>query len=295
MSPLERCASGVVAGLLMASACGLATAEDRCTQTHPETADAHPPESIDARASRSGPQPADAAALHACLVAPEDVLAERDRFVLVDARAPGEVARLRIPDILNLRLSDIGTSPFLPRDRRIVLIGDGTDTARLLRACLAARDGESPGIGVLAGGVRAWHRAGGQAIGDVAKLDLPWTVASSVVGEFIRLPGTWLVSDGPLSLPDDPPARRIDVAGHAPQAMAQRLRSQARTDPPLAIVALLGRDGDPIAWRKAFLSAGLPEPMFHAQGIDAYAAWTQQQAQANQQAGHARGLGCRWN
>lgn len=292
MNQPERYASGIMAGLLTVFACGAAIAQEHCVQTH---ADAQFSESHDVQPARSGAQQADVAALHACLVAPEDVLAGQDRFVLVDVRAPGEVARLRIPDVLNLHLSDIDTSPFISRDRPLVLVGDGTDTVRLLRACVEARDAESSGIRVLAGGVRAWHRAGGRVIGDIAKLELPWTVASSVIGEFTYLPGTWLVSDAMPSLPDIASARRIDAAGHAPQVLAQRLRAQARTHPPLAILIMLQGNDGLLPWRNAFLSAGLPEPMFHAQGIDAYAQWARQQAQGNQQAGRTLGLGCRWN
>lgn len=285
-----------VAGLLLLPLGTSVAGQQGCPDVRTETETTSP---LTAQAKTSDPSftPREQVVdLHACLIEARDVLADQAQYVLVDVRPPGEVARQRIHDALNLLPADVANSPFIPRDgKRVVLVGEGPDLPRLLRICADLSTGEGPMPQVLTGGVRAWHRAGGHVAGDIAGLEAPQAITATGVRELLRLPGAWLVTDAKTSPSDIEAGTLIHVAGRGPDAMAQHLRTRARSNTPLAIVALLDQQADQAAWRQLLLSVGLPEPMFYPDGIDAYARWTRQQIQMAEHAGRSLDTGCRWN
>lgn len=287
---------GVMTAVMMLLPCSHALAEQACMAAASDASDLQQIGSHnDLPNARADLRQVAPSSLRACLLSPETILAARNHFTLVDVRPAADAAILRIPQVLNLRPADIGNSPFLPGDGHIVLVGDGSDTARLLRICLEESTDGSIAVSVMAGGIRAWHRAGGDVVGNSQAFDQPWIVASPVVGELIQLPGTWLIGDMTHPSLAESSRHYLNVAGLDPRAAAKQVRARSRGDTPLATILLLDGDDDLSSWQRAFLSAGLPEPMFHRHGGGAYIAWAKQQANVNSQIGRPLGLGCRWN
>lgn len=233
-------------------------------------------------------------ALRHCLVSAQTVLADKSEFALVDLRDPSEFARYRIAGAMNLQRTELARSPFFPHDgRTVVLVGDGADLSRLQWTCLALRSSMRTRVQVLAGGIRAWHHAGGALLGVPGALHKPQVIDAPRVRELLRLPGTWVITDTAQPIAGIAGDQSVLVAPSASAAI-QELRQSPSPD-PVAIVLMFEAPMDRAKWRQALLAASLPEPMFFAAGPDAFGQWFTDHTQMLAQRGSNPGLGCRWN
>lgn len=287
-------------GLLLLSLTGAALVQAACTSAQPDAEVGSKLNSTanltDAAAPHSGGWERDDEVVRACLIDAGAIQSDLGSYALVDVRAGDEAARLRIPSAMNVRLLDISNSLFVPNDgRSVVLIGDVADAPRSLRACADAREAGGRELRVLRGGVRAWYRAGGQVAGDVAALNKPQTIRASSVWQLLHWPGAVLVTDGSPATMGLIPDFLIDSITRSPDMAAKKIHAQVGQKSLLAIIVMLDRDIDQRAWRHALLTAGLPEPVFYGEGIDAYAGWMKQQQRITAQAGRSLDAGCKWN
>jgi rhodanese-related sulfurtransferase len=114
-------------------------------------------------------------------ILPDEVLhqlMQKQKTTLVDVRNPEDFTRLHIPGSLNIPLYAVKTKAFL-KSFAIVLVNEGFRYAELENECrrLAERGFK---VSILAGGLPAWKRKGGQLVGDFFGLDAMKTVSPQV-------------------------------------------------------------------------------------------------------------------
>lgn len=236
-------------------------------------------------------------AIDACVDEPGRVLAHREDYRLVDVRSPAQVARLRIPGAINLHPRDVVGSPFTADARhRVLLIGNAGLFPRLVRLCARTRAAGDQRFRVLAGGIRAWRRAGGAVqlnagSGPAGSLE----ISARLVRELVHTPYTRFVTDATGPVPGVDDDRLVRLTGQTPGEMAEALSAGGRFGRPLQVVVLSNGGIDRGALRQTLLAAGLPEPLFYPGGLAPYRNWLRGHRKMLAQRSQPLHHGCQWN
>lgn len=210
----------------------------------------------------------------ACRIGAKDLLGQPRSGVLVDVRR-GE-SPVWVPGTLQLGVSELADSPAIQPQKRVVLLGDGKDTASLLRQCAALRSRGLSQLQVLDGGVPAWHRAGGTVVGDVASLERPLQLASHEVHSILQDGSAAVIFAGESPTSAWAKSSNRLVQARAAETPAVVLRRIARGSAPIVIV--LPDGGDPAPWRNAARASALDDPLFFIGEASRYDAYRHEQA-----------------
>jgi len=230
---------------------------------------------IEAPSSRSA-----AAAGGSCrLEASPSLIRDRGQSI-IDVRPASESSIAWIPSATHLRLDEVATHSLVKASARVVLIGNGKDTARLLRRCEAWRQGGLSQIRVLDGGLPAWRRAGGALVGNVAQSDRPLLLSERELEEVANESGSVLMF---AQLKPSPAlvatkARVVQLEGRqASPAHAWARVARAAGERNVAVV-FLARAEEADAWRTAARARGLRDPLFFVGDVSRYDAYLAEQA-----------------
>lgn len=215
-----------------------------------------------------------------CRVRAAALIAGSAPRLLVDVRSAKDFAVASIPGSLNLGLQSLASHLAAKSSSGVVLVGDGKNTARLLRQCVLLRDRGLAHVEVLDGGLPAWRRAGGAVAGDVSGLDGPLQLSDRDLHELLRQPDAMLVLTHGRPTPAlmATGARIIQAKAGAgdPRDVLSRL-------PPViarktGAVILLPEGTDPAIWLNAARRLGLSDPLFFRGEASSYDAYVDQQA-----------------
>jgi rhodanese-related sulfurtransferase len=102
-----------------------------------------------------------------CLATPIEIYKQwsKDKVILIDVRGSSEYERYRIPGSLNLPPFSIKSKAFL-KGKNIVLINEGRSLSQLEKLCNRLKNHGFQRVGIMAGGLYAWHRSRFPITGD---------------------------------------------------------------------------------------------------------------------------------
>jgi rhodanese-related sulfurtransferase len=215
-----------------------------------------------------------------CTVSAAALAASATPYALVDVRSAKDFAVASIPGSMNLRLESLANHLVVKTASRVVLIGDGKNTPRLLRHCALLRERGLAQIGVLDGGIPAWLRAGGRIAGDASALDQPLMLSERDLHELMRQPETLLVlvegQPTPALAASGVRIARADATVGTPKVRMNRLLPSVTAK--TTTVLLLPKGENPAPWRSAARKLGLSDPLFFVGAASRYDAYLEQQA-----------------
>lgn len=215
-----------------------------------------------------------------CRVSAAASIARSAPRVLVDVRSAKDFAVASIPGSMNLRLESLANHLVVKTASRVVLIGDGKNTPRLLRQCVLLRQRGLAHVEVLDGGLPAWRRAGGAVAGDASGLDGPLQLSDRDLHELLRQPDVLLVlTQGrptPALMATGARIIQANAGAGGPREVLSRLPSAVAQK--AAVVVVLAGGKDPAVWRDAARRLGLSDPLFFRGEASRYDAYVDQQA-----------------
>lgn len=204
------------------------------------------------------------------------MLVTASHVVLVDVRLSSTVD-VWIPGAVQLSLGEISTHALIKSASMAVLIGDGKDTAVLLRQCAEWQQRGLSQIRVLDGGLPAWYRAGGAVAGSATILDQVLVLNAREVNRTLRqAPATVMfVGVAPTSAWHTHDAHLVRVPQAASPLSALRY---ARATRKSTVVIVLPSSHAAEKWRQAARSLALAEPFFFVGEASRYDAYLREQA-----------------
>ena len=131
----------------------------------------------------------------ACVIAIADAQRARKQAnaTLIDVRLSAHFQSYHIPGSLNIPLHAIKTKAFL-KHRPLVLVNEGRTSLALEQTCQELRQQGFVQVAVLDGGLKAWHDAQGELVGDLfAQRPLHYVTPAELFSE--RTHAAWLVLD----------------------------------------------------------------------------------------------------
>jgi len=196
--------------------------------------------------------------------------------VLVDVR-PSSTVDVWASGAARLSLGEIPANALIKNASMAVLVGDGKDTAALLRQCEQWQQRGLSQIRVLDGGLPAWYRAGGAVAGSAALLDQALVMDAREINQVIQQGPATLMFVGVRSTPawQIPAAHLVRVPQTASPLQALKRARAAKTS-ALVIVLPTGRNAE--SWRHAARSLALAEPFFFIGEASRYDAYLREQA-----------------
>lgn len=224
-----------------------------------------------------------------CRIAADALIGHPAEFVLVDVRPAKDVAVASIPGAANLGLESLANHLLVKTASRVVLVGDGKDTLRLMRHCRALRERGLSQIEVLDGGLPAWRRAGGAVTGDASTFDRPLRLTERDLHELLRQPEDFLMValERPTPAIADSGVRIVKGnAGSPAKAVLRQVSSAVARKRTLVVLLPEGRD--PAAWQSAARELQLAEPLFFVGATSRYDAYLEELARITEAAQRPR-------
>lgn len=207
-------------------------------------------------------QPAPSIDLQTCLI----TLADIKGATLIDVRPENSARALRLPQALQIPLTELWTKTFLKREP-LVLVGSGKNDVELARACIDLKKMGFIKLNVLAGGLRTWQAEGKELVGDARALNEIYFVAASEVHSLAAAKATIVLTGEKKDSKQEQSAFLRTNITYARDLQALLTKA---SEPYLPLIIAPAEQLEADKWLRVIKDAGLTKVVILRGGLAAY-------------------------